>query len=67
MIVDLNINIATIASIIVSAIAVLGYSRTVKQGVETTRMNDLKHIDIKLDVMSKRIDDIYKLLAERSK
>lgn len=67
MIVDLNINIATIASIIVSAIAVLGYSRTVKQGVETTRMNDLKHIDIKLDVMSKRIDDIYKLLAERRK
>lgn len=64
MIIDLNINVATIASVVVAAVAVLGYSRTVKRGVELTRANDLKHIDIKLDTLGKRIDDIYKLLAE---
>lgn len=67
MTVDLNINLATLASIIVSAIAILNYARMVKNDVNTMRTNDLMHIDAKLDKMTERIDGVYKLLVERKK
>lgn len=65
MIFNLDINIATVATVIVASLAILKYARIVRTDVQRVRENDLKHVDMKLDTMGKRIDDIYKLLAER--
>lgn len=65
MIFNLDINIATVATVIVASLAILNYARIVRADVQRVRENDLKHVDMKLDTMGKRIDDIYKLLVER--
>ncbi len=65
MIVDFNVNVTTIASLVVAGVAVLTYIRGIKAHITQVRENDLKHIDAKLDTMTKRIDDIYRLIAER--
>ncbi len=63
--VEFTINPTTITSVIMAGIAVMTYIRTVKTHIKQVRENDLQHIDAKLDVMTKRIDDIYKMLAEK--
>ena len=65
MIVDFNINVTTIASIVVAVIALLSYTHNLRTGIRQMRENDLLHIDAKLDRMSDRIDGIYKIIAEK--
>ncbi len=62
---DFTVNITSLASLVVAVIAILTFARNIRLSVLQMRENDLKHIDAKLDVMTKRIDDIYKLIAER--
>lgn len=61
----MNFNIASLAAVIAAVVALLGYIRTVKASVRQTRENDLVHIDAKIDMINKRVDDIYKLLVEK--
>lgn len=64
---DFNVNLTSLTSIIVAGIAILTYLRGVRASVQLVRDNDLKHIDAKLDALGKRIDDVYRLIAEGKK
>ncbi len=65
MTVDFNVNVTTLTSLTVAGIAVLTYVRGIKTHITQVRHNDLAHIDMKLDVITQRIDDLYKMIAER--
>ncbi len=56
--INFSFNIPTIASVVIALIAIMSYIRQV-------RINDLTHIDTKLDAANKRIDDLYKLMVEK--
>lgn len=63
MIIDMQVNVVTVTSVILAAVAVLSYARTVKQDVNRVRENDLKHVDAKLDTLTRRVDEIYRLMV----
>ncbi len=62
---DFTVNITSLASLVVAVIAILTFARNIRLSVLQMRDNDLKHIDAKLDAINKRIDDVYKLIAEK--
>ncbi len=58
--INFSFNIPTLASLVIAIVAIMSYIRQI-------RVNDLIHVDTKLDIMSKRIDELYKLMVEKDK